>query len=136
MKLKRSAGVSPVLLFAIPAIQLPLLLIFFILLGASYLLQPGVSVSLPDSPFVLSPQKSPRVVTVSPPPSSAIFFDNRQTDLEGLREALQPLRGRSQTIVIRADRRVIYDRVVDVMNTVLELGFPVVLATTEEAGLP
>ncbi len=136
MKLKRSAGVSPVLLFAIPAIQLPLLLIFFILLGASYLLQPGVSVSLPDSPFVLSPQKSPQVVTVAPPPSSAIFFDNRQTDLEGLREALQPLRGRSQTIVIRADRRVIYDRVVAVMNTALELGFPVVLATNEEAGLP
>lgn len=136
MKLKRSAGVSPVLLFAIPAIQLPLLLIFFILLGASYLLQPGVSVSLPDSPFVLSPQKSPQVVTVAPPPSSAIYFDNRQTDIEGLREALQPLRGRSQTIVIRADRRVIYDRVVAVMNIVLELGFPVVLATTEEAGLP
>jgi biopolymer transport protein ExbD len=136
MKLKRSAGVSPVLLFAIPAIQLPLLLIFFILLGASYLLQPGFSVSLPDSPFVLSPQKSPQVVTVAPPPSSAIYFDNRQTDIEGLREALQPLRGRSQTIVIRADRRVIYDRVVAVMNIVLELGFPVVLATTEEAGLP
>jgi biopolymer transport protein ExbD len=136
MKLRRSPTIPAALLFAIPAIQLPLLLIFFVLLGASFLLQPGVSVSLPDSPFVLSPRRSPKVVTISPPPSSAIFFDNRQTDLEGLKSALEPFRGRPQTIVIRADRRVLYDRVMAVMNAALEMGFPVVLATTEESGLP
>lgn len=123
-------------MLVIPTVQLPLLLLFFILLGASFLLQPGVRVTVPDSPFVLSAARDPAIVSVPAPPASAIFFGNRQTDLEGFRSALEPLRGRPRTIVIRADRLAPYDRVSAVMNVALEMGFPVVLATSEQADSP
>lgn len=134
MKLQRSPQLNPALLYIVPAIQLPLILVFFILLGGSYLLQPGVSVSLPDSPFVLSPQRGIRVVTLAAPPSTAIFFADQETDLAGLRRALEPMRGGPQTLVIRADRGVLYDRVMVVLNMALEMGFPAVLATAESEG--
>lgn len=132
MKLRRAPAINPMLMFLVPAIQIPLLLLLFVFLGASFLLQPGISISVPDSPFVLSPRREPRVITIPAPPSSAIFFDDRQTDLVGLRGSLEPLRGHSQTIVIRADKLAVYNRVVEVLNVALGMGFQVVLATAEE----
>ncbi|GAB4166327.1 MAG: hypothetical protein Fur0032_03620 [Terrimicrobiaceae bacterium] len=136
MKLRRSPGPHPTLMLVVPAIQLPLLLLFFILLGASFLLQPGVTVTVPDSPFILSAAREPSIVSVPAPPASSIYFGNRQTDIEGFRSALEPLRGRPRTIVIRADRLAPYDRVTAVMNIALELGFPVVLAASEQPDSP
>lgn len=134
MRLRRSVGPPPAILFVIPAIQIPLLLLFFFLLGPSFLLQPGISVAVPSSPFVLSPRNEPLVIAVPPPPSTRIFFDGHPTDLPGLREELTAMRGRARTVVIRADRRTAYERVAEVVNTSLELGFPTVLATSREAG--
>jgi len=136
MKLARSPSASPAWLFAVPAIQLPLLLVFFFFMGSSYLLQPGVGVSLPDSPFVLSPRKEPVVVAVPAPPSSAFYFEDRTTDLAGLRAALAGLRGRRQTIIVRADRGALYERVFEAMNAALEAGLPVVLASSEDRDAP
>ncbi len=136
MKLQRSPGMNPVLLFVVPVVQIPLALLFFVLLGAPFLLHPGIPVSLPTSPFVLSTQRETQVVTIAPPPSMALYFENQETSLEGFRRALDSLRGKPQTLVIRADRKVLYDRVAAVMNIALDHGFPVVLATTEDSGLP
>ena len=44
------------------------------------------------------------------------------------------LQGRSQTIIIKADKRALYENISAVMNAALETGFPVVLATAEEDG--
>ena len=51
-----------------------------------------------------------------------------------LREALRRIQGRSQTIIIKADKRALYENISAVMNAALETGFPVVLATAEEGG--
>ena len=132
MKLRRSPIPHPALLFLAPALGLLLILIFFLLPSTSFLLQPGVAVSVPQSPFLLSPQRNPRIISITAPPMSAVFFENEETDLGGLRETLQKIRGRSQTIIIKADKRALYEKVSSVMNVALELGFPVVLATSEE----
>ena len=117
-----------------PALALALILIFFLLLSTTFLLQPGVAVNVPRSPFLLSPQRNPRIVSVTAPPLSAIFFENEEVSLSRLREALQKMQGRSQTIIIKADGRALYENIIAVMNAALETGFPVVLATEEEGG--
>jgi biopolymer transport protein ExbD len=53
-----------------------------------------------------------------------------------LREALRMIHGRSQTIIIKADKRALYENISAVMNAALETGLPVVLATAEESGEP
>jgi biopolymer transport protein ExbD len=117
-----------------PALGLGLILIFFLLLSSTFLLQPGVAVEVPRSPFLLSPQRNPRIISVTAPPLSAIFFENQEVSLPHLREMLQKMQGRSQTLIIKADRRAPYENISAVMNAALETGFPVVLATAEESG--
>ena len=135
MKLRRTPAPRPVLLFLAPALALFLILVFLLMLSNTFMLQPGVSVSVPQSPFVLSPQKNPRIVSITAPPLSAIFYENEETDVAALRKKLTDLRGRSQTIIIKADKHALYDNISAVMNVALELGFPVVLATAEESGV-
>jgi biopolymer transport protein ExbD len=132
VKLQRSLAPNPVLIVFAPALGLALNLIFFLLLGTSFMLQPGVAIDVPRSPFLLSPQRNPRIISVTAPPLSTIFFENEEVDLARLRERLQKLQGRSQTIIIKADKRALYENVSAVMNVALETGFPVVLATAEE----
>lgn len=132
MKLRRSPAPHPLVLYIAPALSLAMVLIFFLLLSSTFLLQPGIAVSMPQSPFLLSPQRDPRIVSVTAPPLSAIFFENEEMDLPALRDRLKKIRGRSQTIIIKADRRALYENISAVMNTALEQGFPVVLATSEE----
>ncbi len=132
MKLRRSLSPHPALIVFAPALGLALILIFFLLLSTSFMLQPGVAIDVPRSPFLLSPQRNPRIISVTAPPLSAIFFENEEMDLTRLRGALQRLPGRSQTIIVKADKRALYENVSAVMNVALETGFPVVLATAEE----
>jgi biopolymer transport protein ExbD len=132
VKLRRTAAPIPGVLYLAPGIQLALVLIVFLLISSSFLLQPGVAVNLPKSPFILSPQRNPRVIAITPPPLSAIYFENQQVSEAELRTRLSSLKGRTQTIVIKADKRAFYDQISAVMNIALELGFPVVLASTEQ----
>jgi len=132
VKLRRSPAPHPLVLYIAPALGLAMILIFFLLLSSTFLLQPGIAVSMPQSPFLLSPQRNPRIVSVTAPPLSAIFFENEEMDLLTLRDRLKKIRGRSQTIIIKADRKALYENISGVMNTALEQGFPVVLATSEE----
>ncbi len=91
---------------------------------------------LPKSPFVLSPQRSPRIITITAPPLSAIFYENQEVTEAQLREMLQGVKGRTQTVIIKADQRAFYEKISSVMNAALELGFPVVLATSEPSTGP
>lgn len=132
MKLRRSPAPPAVLIFLAPGLQLALVLVVFLLLSTSFLLQSGVAVALPKSPFVLSPQRSPRIITITAPPLSAIFFENEEVSEAQLSERLQSIKGRTQTVIIKADQRAFYEKISSVMNAALELGFPVVLATSEQ----
>lgn len=132
MKLQRSPVPHPVLIVFAPALALAMMLIFFLLLSTSFMLQPGVAVNVPSSPFLLSPQRNPRIISVTAPPLSAIFFENEEVEVTRLRETLQKIQGRSQTIIIKADKRALYENISAVLNAALETGFPVVLATAEE----
>lgn len=121
------------MLLLAPAFTVALNLVVFLLLSSTFILQPGIAVQVPTSPFLLSPERDPRIVSITGPPLSAIFFQGEQMNLRRLRAELQKLRGRSQTIVIKADGRALYEKISTVTNVALELGFPVVLATSEEA---
>lgn len=132
MKIRRTPDPHPVLILIAPALGMGLIIMCFLLLSRSFLVQPGVKVDMPSSPFVFSPSRDPRIVSITAPPLSGIFFDKQRMDVTQLREALRKIRGRSQTIIIKADKRALYENISAVMNVALDLGFPIVLATTEE----
>jgi biopolymer transport protein ExbD len=132
VKLERSPGLHPALMFIAPSLDVVLALIFFIILSTSFLLQPGVEVSVPDSPFLLAPQRDPLVVSIAAPPISALFFENEQVTLEELRERLERRPSRNNTIIIKSDRLAPVEQLAGVMNITLGMGYPTVVATSEE----
>jgi biopolymer transport protein ExbD len=130
MKLERTMRCHPGFLFLAPVFDVAFLLVCFVALSTSFLLQPGVAVQVPRSPFLLAPQKSPAVLSITGPPRTAYFFGNREVSLEELRTQWeqQPLPG---TLVIKADAFVPYEMVLEAAALALEFRVPVVLATEE-----
>jgi len=133
VKLIRAHGPHPALIFIGPALDVVLILVFFVILSTSFLLQPGVSVTLPDSPFLLAPQREPQIVSITAAPLAGIYFESGQVSRDGLREKLAAQRGSKRTVIIKADRQAAFEQVASVVAIALELGFPVVMATGEES---
>jgi biopolymer transport protein ExbD len=131
VKLVRTSEPHPALIFVAPALDVVLILVFFLLLSTSFLLQPGVSVAVPDSPFLLAPQRDPQVVSVTAAPTTAVYFENQQVSFETLRTRLEAQHSRKRTIVIKADKLAPFDLIARVMTIALELGYPTVVATAE-----
>ena len=132
MKLERSQPPLQAFLFIAPALDVILALVFFIVLSTSFLLQPGVEVTVPDSPFLLAPQRDPLIVSILAPPLSSIYFENMEVDAARLREKLESRKSRNHTLIIKTDKHASFDQLALVMNISLELGYPTVIATSEQ----
>ncbi len=128
MRLPRCDGIgSPFLLMA-PALTTLLSLVFFLLLGGYFLLQPGVAIKAPDSPFLLLPQHDSQVVSVTGSPLPQIYYENNVVTPADLETALHNAR-MTGSLIIKADRLAPYDLILQIMTIAVHCGFTVVLAT-------
>ena len=107
------------------------LLIFFLVLSSNFILQPGISVSVPLSRFTLGPQINPQIISITGGPAPAIYFRDQKVVLEQLGPLLDAAKKDGRPIIIKADRLTPYALVVEVTNLSLEHGITsVALATT------
>lgn len=128
MRLPRCKGTGEPFLLMAPALSTLLSLGFFLLLGGYFLLQPGVSVKVPDSPFLLLPQHDPQVVSVTGAPLPEIYYDHAVITPAELERALRQARKKG-SLIIKADRLAPYDLLLQIMTIGVRCGFTVVLAT-------
>ncbi len=103
-------------------IDVVFLLIFFLLLSSNFILQPGISVSLPLSRFTLGPQVNPQIISITGGPASAIYFRDQKVALEQLGPLLDAAKNEGRPVIIKADRFTPYEAVVAVTNAALEHG--------------
>ena len=132
MKIQRTPGLHPALMFIAPSLNVVLLLVFYIILSTSFLLQPGVLVDVPHSPFLLAPQSNPLIISIAAAPLSSIYFENDAVTFDELRTKLKEYGGRNHTVIIKTDRRSAVEQLAQVMTVSLSLGYPTVIATSEE----
>lgn len=132
MKLSRTVHFNPALFGVIPFLNVIFLLLIFFEMSRSFMLQPGVSVSLPLSPFQLGPQRQPQLVSITAAPVPSIYFHNQRISFEEFAASLAKDRPKDGTLIIRADRSTPYDLVVRVVNEGLGAGYGVVLATAPD----
>ena len=130
MKLQRTLNPRFGLLLLLPVADVAAGLLMLLLLGGGFLLQPGIAVKVPDSPFLLSPQRDPLIASITGEPMPAIYFENRRVDARELEERLGAIHGRSRTLLIKADRRAPVELLVQVVNAAVAHGFSVALATS------
>ncbi len=130
MKLRRSLNPRFTPILFIPVADVAAALIFFFLLSGTFLLQPGIAVDVPRSPFVLAPQHNPRVVSITSPPAPAIYFENARLSPDELGTRLAE-HSEDSTLIIKSDRAAPVELVVTVSNVAITAGYTVVLATAE-----
>ena len=131
MKLSRTKDYTFSWLAAIPLLDVIFLLIFFLVLSSNFILQPGISVSVPLSRFTLGPQINPQIISITGGAAPAIYFRDQKVALEQLGPLLDEAKKEARPIIIKADRLTPYALVVEVTNLALEHGITsVALATT------
>ncbi|HJX25869.1 MAG TPA: biopolymer transporter ExbD [Chthoniobacterales bacterium] len=131
MKLSRTKEYNFGWIVIVPLLDIVFLLIFFLLLSSNFILQPGISVSLPFSQFTLGPQVNPQIVSITGGAAPAIYFRDQRTTLEQLGPLLDDAKREGRSVIIKADRFTPYELVVAVTNAALEHGITsVALATT------
>jgi biopolymer transport protein ExbD len=137
------------LLDLVPVVTVVLLLLFFFLLSSSFVMQPGIKVDPPRSPFLSGTPASRLIVAVTMAPAQTdgngvlqprqpvLYFNDQVVTLSGLGAALNRLQvGRSTpTLVIKADKDVPLDVVTNVMNVAFPR-FAVLLATQPGPAAP
>ena len=131
MKLSRTTNYNFGWILLIGLVDLAFLLVFFLLLSSNFILQQGISVSMPFSRFTLGPQSNQQIVSITGGAVPAIYFQDQRVTLEQLGPLLDAAKRKDQSIIIKADRSVSYETVAEITNSALEHGITsVALAAT------
>ena len=131
MKLSRTTNYNFGWLLLIGLVDLAFLLAFFLLLSSNFILQQGISISMPFSRFTLGPQSNQQIISITGGAVPAIYFQDQRVTMEQLGSLLDAAKRKDQSIIIKADRSASYETVAEVTNTALEHGITsVALAAT------
>jgi biopolymer transport protein ExbD len=132
MKLHRTVKYNPELFNLIPLINVLFLALAFATLGSTFVVQPGLSIVLPVSSFVLSPQRHPQIVSITAGALPTIYFQDKKVEFQELDERLARPEVKDRSLIIRADRAVPYELVSAIMNLGLRRGYSVAVAATSQ----
>jgi biopolymer transport protein ExbD len=131
VKLSRTTDYNFGWLLLIGLVDLAFLLAFFLLLSSNFILQQGISISMPFSRFTLGPQSNQQIISITGGAVSAIYFQDQRVTMEQLGPLLDAAKRKDQSIIIKADRSAAYETVAEVTNAALEHGITsVALAAT------
>src|SRR5438067_9128537 len=131
MKLGRTKEYNFGWLVLFALVDVAFLLIFFLLLSSNFILQPGISVSMPFSRFTLGPQSNQQIISITGGAVPAIYFQDQRVTIQQLGPLLDAAKRKNQSIIIKADRSASYETVAAVTNAALEHGVTsVALAAT------
>lgn len=136
MKLVRSKPLPSGIIGLVALLNVILLLLFFYVLGSSFVLQPGIAVTLPSSEFNLPPQSNARIITVQPGPPVRIFYQDQPVTSAELDRQLAAYQGSPKALILRADKGTPYESVVAVMEHALRLHYSVALAAAPQPDTP
>jgi biopolymer transport protein ExbD len=131
VKLSRTTNYNFGWLLLIGLVDLAFLLAFFLLLSSNFILQQGISISMPFSRFSLGPQSNQQIISITGGAVPAIYFQDQRVTTEQLGPLLDAAKRKDQSIIIKADRSASYETVAEVTNAALAHGISsVALAAT------
>ncbi len=131
MKLSRTINFNFGWLVLVSLVDLAFVLVFFLLLSSNFILQQGISISMPFSRFTLGPQANRQIISITGGAVPAIYFRDQKVTMEQLGPLLDAAKRNDQSIIIKADRSTSYETVAEVANAALEHGVTAVaLAAT------
>ena len=103
-------------------VTISLVIIFFLLLSSNFVLQPGIAISAPASPFLLGAQQNQQIISITGGAVPAIYFRDQKISLDRLGPLLDAAKRENRSIIVKADRQTPYELVVAVTNAALQHG--------------
>jgi len=130
MKFRRRVAIFSGQLELTPLVDVVLLLLIFFVLSSRYLTNPGIEVEVPESVATTNPEATDLVITITQ--SNAVYFRGTLIspvgDFEALHTELKKIKlANPETpprIIINADEKVPWGRVVQIMDITWVEGFP------------
>lgn len=122
MKLARTTTYNFGWVVLVALVDITFLLVLFLLLSSNFILQQGISISMPFSRFTLGPQTTHQIISISGGAVPAIYFQDQRVTIEQLGPLLDAAQRKDQSIIIKADRSTSYETVAEVANAALEHG--------------
>ena len=112
----------------LPLLDVLFLMIFFLLLSSNFILQPGISVNVPFSKFLVPPTVKYEIVSITG--GGSIYFRDQRISIEQLGQQFDAARKEGRSIIIKADRAVPYQLAIHVADLALQHGVPSVALAT------
>src|SRR5438046_8462465 len=114
MKLERTINYNFIWLVLVALVNVAFLLVFFLLLSSNFILQQGISVSMPFSRFTLGPQTNQQIISITGGTVPAIYYRDQKVAIAQLGPLLDAAKREGLSIIIRADRSTPYEIVAQV----------------------
>ncbi len=131
MKLESTLPERPGFLHAVPLFNLFALMLMFLMLGPSFVLQSGVSVELPPSRFQMDRYRNGHVVTIVAGDPVRLYFGRQVVSIDHLAELLDEKRKEGDevrsTVLLRSDEKTPVETERMVEEMVLHKGYRLVL---------
>ncbi|MEM7393550.1 MAG: biopolymer transporter ExbD [Verrucomicrobiota bacterium] len=113
-----------------PLVDVALLLMMFVIFNSDFIVQPGVTVQLPESPLREGNTYGSMVLRMTQ--ENLIFFNDERTTMEGLLSHLRRAHSMNKdaVLIVEADGRVPHRLIVEIYNKALQAGIPEVSLAT------
>jgi biopolymer transport protein ExbD len=112
-----------------PVLNVLLVLLIFFLLGSSFVIQSGVSVTLPQSSSRLTGFERAQVITVTASGDAPLYFNGRPVTIDALRAGLEEKKKEGRKVIVHADVMAPSGRTQQAINVALALGYEVGIAS-------
>ena len=114
-----------------PLVDMVFLLLIFFLLTSSFILNEGIKVNLPEAKS--SQMQDRKGITVGITKDGKIFLDGEEISLEDLSQRLAGMikKDPGKAVIIRADKEVILEKAIRVLDTVKLSGATKIVVATE-----
>ncbi len=142
MKLERRHKPLSGLIELTPMLDVILLLLIFFILSSALVAQPGIRVDLPRGLLAAGYRSNEWIITVVLEPETKdkkerqplIFFNDQLVALGDIATKLLEVNPKKEnfTLIIKCDRKVPQGIVIDIMNSAMQAGWSVILATRGE----
>ena len=113
-----------------PMVDMLFLILLFFLVTSSFIEQPNIKLELPSTKYASTSKLEEQVLTISQ--DGKLFFQNKPVERENLIPVLKSTFSKQEdkTLVLKADKRVTYGVIIDIMDAAKGAGLKRIVAPT------
>src|SRR5687767_4762169 len=121
----------------VPLMDLALNLVLILMVSMIFIRHPGVSLKLPQTKTQEGAAETSKDLVVAVASDGAVYMDGKPVEPKALQSHITAMarRDKESRVLLKGDRAVVYDRVMDVMDVIRQAGLTrIVLQTDPKQG--